>query len=61
MIVHRKLVTDRQILHRDISVNNVKMYPRHHTDAMKGKKFMAEPPKFIRDVLPKNNEVPMYV
>ena len=61
MIVHRKLVTDRQILHRDISLNNLKMYPRHHPDAMNGKEFIAEPPKFIKEVLPKNTGVPMCV
>ena len=55
------MVTDSQILHRDISLNNVKMYPRHHPDAMEGKVLMAEPPKFINDVLPENVRVPMYV
>ena len=52
---------DSQILHRDISLNNLKMYPRHHPDAMKGKEFIAESPKFIKEALPKNTGVLMYV
>ena len=52
---------DSQILHRDISLNNVLMYPRHHPDTMKGKDLIANPPLFIRQVLPNCNRVDMCV
>ena len=55
--VHRKLVMDSQILHRDISLNNIMMYPRHHSDALNGKVLISEPPVFIKDVLGEKDEM----
>jgi hypothetical protein len=47
--VHRFLSIERNILHRDMSLYNIRMYPKHHLPAQK---HLAENrPKFIDDVL----------
>ncbi|KAJ3478142.1 hypothetical protein NLI96_g9971 [Meripilus lineatus] len=47
--VHRGLVNQKNVLHRDISEFNVLMYPKHHHSA--DGKLMQNPPVFIRQVL----------
>ncbi len=40
---------DRSILHRDMSMNNILIYPQH--DPASEKRFTKNPPKFISDVI----------
>ncbi|KAI0075775.1 hypothetical protein K474DRAFT_1773051 [Panus rudis PR-1116 ss-1] len=55
--VHRTLVNERHVLHRDISFHNVMMYPRHReTVRSSGKQIMKNPAKFIDDVLEVAND-----
>ena len=49
--VHRVLVMERKILHRDISRNNILINPIHNPDAMSGRSLISKPPWFIDDVL----------
>ncbi|THG94388.1 hypothetical protein EW026_g7076 [Hermanssonia centrifuga] len=46
---HRSLCMDRSILHRDMSMNNILIYPQH--DPASEKRFTKNPPKFISDVI----------
>ncbi|KAI0079477.1 hypothetical protein K474DRAFT_1659067 [Panus rudis PR-1116 ss-1] len=49
--VHRFLVLNRGVLHRDISINNVLMYPEH-VEGLNGKEtFIKDSPKFIDEIL----------
>ncbi|KAI0079447.1 hypothetical protein K474DRAFT_1659020 [Panus rudis PR-1116 ss-1] len=55
--VHRTLVNQRRVLHRDISFHNVLMYPRHCKDVDgDDRPLMKNPPKFIDEVLGIPNE-----
>lgn len=49
VVAHRSLVRDGAILHRDMSANNLLIYPEH--DDEEGKKFMPSAPTFISAVL----------
>ncbi len=51
IIVHRGLVNDVKILHRDISSYNILMYPKHNPNASKGKELVHNPPIFINQIL----------
>lgn len=48
-VAHRAMVSKAEILHRDMSFNNIMMYPEH--DDPKGKKVVKDPPTFITAVL----------
>ena len=50
-IVHRGLVNNVKILHRDISSYNVLMYPKHNPEASVGKELVQNPPIFINEIL----------
>lgn len=50
-VVHRGLVNDVKILHRDISSHNILMYPNHNPDTTEGKNLVEKPPIFINQVL----------
>lgn len=62
LIVHRGLVNDRKILHRDISSYNVLMYPKHNPKTSDGKTMMVpNPPIFINQVLSTEDTIPRSV
>ena len=42
------------MLHRDMSIYNILMYPKHHADTMTTRVYTKNPPKFIQDVLHPN-------
>lgn len=48
LVVHRTLVKERGIVHRDMSINNVLMYPQHRK---MNKPVMKKRPPLIDDVL----------
>ena len=50
-IVHRGLVNDVNILHRDISSYNILMYPKHNPKVKSDKGLVRNPPIFINQVL----------
>ncbi|OBZ76719.1 hypothetical protein A0H81_03221 [Grifola frondosa] len=47
--VHRNVAMKRGVLHRDMSLHNILMYPEHRE--IQGKCIMENPPKFIDDLL----------
>jgi hypothetical protein len=47
--VHRFLSVKRDIMHRDMSLYNIRMYPKHHKSAQG--QLAKNKPKFINDVL----------
>ena len=53
--VHRALVLDHKVLHRDISLNNILMDPKHHPRTTDSETKPSGPkprvPRFIADVL----------
>ncbi|KAI0079460.1 hypothetical protein K474DRAFT_621412 [Panus rudis PR-1116 ss-1] len=49
--VHRFLVLERSVLHRDLSIKNILMYPEHEEGPGK-ETFIENPPKFIDEILP---------
>ncbi|OBZ76718.1 hypothetical protein A0H81_03222 [Grifola frondosa] len=50
--VHRRVVMDCHILHRDMSINNILMYPRHtNATSRQPLKYVSDPPLFIDDIL----------
>ncbi|KAI0076434.1 hypothetical protein K474DRAFT_1662954 [Panus rudis PR-1116 ss-1] len=48
--VHRTMVIQRRVLHRDVSIHNMMMYPQHGPESQNAL-MMKDPPKFIGDVL----------
>ncbi|KAI0076336.1 hypothetical protein K474DRAFT_1675708 [Panus rudis PR-1116 ss-1] len=48
---HRYLVLDTGVLHRDLSIYNVLMYPKHGKGKDKNEIFVEDPPRFIEEVL----------
>jgi hypothetical protein len=52
--VHRFVSLERKILHRDMSIYNIRMYPRQHKQVQKD--LITNQPKFIDDVLTKVDE-----
>ena len=51
LAVHRGLVNEKKILHRDISYDNILIYPTHNPKALSDKKLISESPRFIDDIL----------
>ncbi|RDX52545.1 hypothetical protein OH76DRAFT_1377341 [Lentinus brumalis] len=47
--VHRTVYSERRVLHRDMSMHNILMYPRWAT--VKGRRVFKDAPPFIQDVL----------
>lgn len=62
-IVHRMLVLERKVLHRDMSRNNILMYPRHHSSTEPSSSTDSDfytpeqPLRFIDEVLQKTRYV----
>ncbi|KAI0079464.1 hypothetical protein K474DRAFT_621541 [Panus rudis PR-1116 ss-1] len=50
--VHRFLVLERSVLHRDLSIKNILMYPEHEEGPDGNDTFIENPPKFIDEILP---------
>jgi len=48
-LVHQFVSAERQVLHRDMSVYNIRMYPNHHKQVQKD--IIQNKLKFIDDVL----------
>ena len=50
LVVHRALVNGKDYLHRDVSVFNFLIYPKHLRETLK-RGLIDNPPKFINDIL----------
>ncbi|KAJ3486976.1 hypothetical protein NLI96_g3843 [Meripilus lineatus] len=49
--IHRALFKRRNILHRDMSIYNILIRPRHNPKTMEGKTLIDNPPVFIQAIL----------
>ncbi|KAJ3491348.1 hypothetical protein NLI96_g776 [Meripilus lineatus] len=52
--VLRGLSMEMNVLHRDISTENIVIYPEHHPDTMKDQRLVECPPIFISQILAKD-------
>ncbi|KAJ3491354.1 hypothetical protein NLI96_g770 [Meripilus lineatus] len=52
--VLRSLSLEMNVLHRNISISSIVIYPEHHPEAMEGERLVECPPIFISQILEKD-------